>query len=634
MATGEQGGSSDDGAGAGRLPLVLTVGFAGHRAVGDDGHTAGLLDRAFAVVGAAFAALPEVRLDCEDERLGEAYDGAPRSRLLSGDAPGADRLAIARWRAAGLGEVRVLYPFRDHDTGGALTDDPEHAGPDDRVGDLGEFPCWTGLDPPGVGLARNQAHAEIGRWVVRHCDVLVAVWNGQAAVGPGGTADTVRRALERGLPVVWLTPGEDEISLIEPHAFARRSEISEAMADPAQIAEPLSASALTATLVGVFAPPCGRHGGQSDPEVAARRDYAHVDPLQPKGVGRVFDGLLDRTVWRAFRAFKNSAGDLRRWKPPGGAAAPRPEDLADMAGFLHIQSAFDEADRRANHLSDIHRSQQLLLIVIAIAAVLIGALPALAGRDPTHRVHVIAAAGEFVLGGVALLLTYFASRAHRHRRWSDARRLAERLRAACATWPLGADLADAHLRRAPTWTEWRARAVLRAAGPPTGWLGREELDERAAWAASELIGGQIGYHAKEHHAAEHIERWIKRVEGSAFLILMAALAAFLLGTWVLPRFGWTMAGWVGGVVVVISAVSPALGAAGLALEATNGFGDLALRSVRLQREFEQLRGELGEIKHPSLHHMQEVLRTAAQLLVEDADSWRDRLVSRRIVRGG
>jgi hypothetical protein len=32
--------------------------------------------------------------------------------------------------------------------------------------------------------------------------------------------------------------------------------------------------------------------------------------------------------------------------------------------------------------------------------------------------------------------------------------------------------------------------------------------------------------------------------------------------------------------------------------------------------------------------MQEVLRGAAELLIEDADSWRERLVSRRIVQSG
>ncbi len=286
-------------------------------------------------------------------------------------------------------------------------------------------------------------------------------------------------------------------------------------------------------------------------------------------------------------------------------------------------------------MSSIHRSEQLLLIVIAIAAVLTGALPSLLGGHDAGQAHAWAAAIEFGLGVTAFFLAAAARRAHRHRRWSDARRLAERLRAARATWPLGFDIADAHAQPPATWTEWRARAVLRAAGPPRGWIDRPRFNIEAAWVAGQLIDGQIDYHARQHTIAENIERFVRRIEDVAFLALMSALLAFLT----MIGLAWLIhtpspPAWFGGLVMVVSAVSPAIGAGCLALEATNGFGELARHSEHLEVEFEQMRVRLGDIDRQAYHNVQSIIRQAAQLVVEDADAWRDRALRRRIVRGG
>ncbi|MCL5745970.1 MAG: nucleoside 2-deoxyribosyltransferase, partial [Acidobacteria bacterium] len=61
-----------------------------------------------------------------------------------------------------------------------------------------------GLDP-GVSLAaaaRREAYVEAGRYVVDHCDVLLAVWDGEPPRGKGGTAEVVDYARKLGRPVV------------------------------------------------------------------------------------------------------------------------------------------------------------------------------------------------------------------------------------------------------------------------------------------------------------------------------------------------------------------------------------------------------------------------------------------------
>ena len=145
-----------------RLPLVVTVGFTGHRAIDDLGEARGLLEQALAVVGEAFDAMAA-------SDLRDAYDGEPRLRLMVGEAPGADRLVGEVWRAEGMGEVHAIFPFKAPTGDAAFTDRPEKRDLETRVQPPPEFGPWTGIDAEGLGLASEQAHAEVGRWIVRHC---------------------------------------------------------------------------------------------------------------------------------------------------------------------------------------------------------------------------------------------------------------------------------------------------------------------------------------------------------------------------------------------------------------------------------------------------------------------------------
>src|ERR1700722_2460681 len=194
-AASDRGGPSDD-----RLPLVLTVGFTGHRSVDDADAAARLIAATFADVKAAFDLITQ-------SPLAAAFEGKPRPRLRAGGAPGTDRLAQDAWRKAELGERHAIYSFQNPATGGAATDDPCKKDPATLVDPGPEFGPWTGIDALALGLEPAQAHAEVGRWLVRHADLLVAWWDGQQGHGLGGANDTVRRALERGLPVIWLAPG-------------------------------------------------------------------------------------------------------------------------------------------------------------------------------------------------------------------------------------------------------------------------------------------------------------------------------------------------------------------------------------------------------------------------------------------
>ena len=47
-------------------------------------------------------------------------------------------------------------------------------------------------------------YRDVGKFVVEHCDLLFALWNGQDNARAAGTASVVRLAVQRGIPVVWI----------------------------------------------------------------------------------------------------------------------------------------------------------------------------------------------------------------------------------------------------------------------------------------------------------------------------------------------------------------------------------------------------------------------------------------------
>jgi hypothetical protein len=68
----------------------------------------------------------------------------------------------------------------------------------------------------GSTTTRDEAYAAAGLYVLDHCDVLVAVWDGQVPRGRGGTGNIVAQARQRGLPLAWIHAGNRDADTLEP----------------------------------------------------------------------------------------------------------------------------------------------------------------------------------------------------------------------------------------------------------------------------------------------------------------------------------------------------------------------------------------------------------------------------------
>ncbi|MFD4600918.1 hypothetical protein ACFWPQ_23190 [Streptomyces sp. NPDC058464] len=117
---------------------------------------------------------------------------------LSCLAAGADQLFADIALAHGV-PVTAVIPGMDYE---AHLDDAEAQAAYRRI----LRSCTARVDLPRQPT-HEQAYFAAGRWVVDHCDHLIAVWDGRPARGPGGTGDVVAYARRRGVPVtvLWQT---------------------------------------------------------------------------------------------------------------------------------------------------------------------------------------------------------------------------------------------------------------------------------------------------------------------------------------------------------------------------------------------------------------------------------------------
>jgi hypothetical protein len=625
---------------------VLRVGFAGQRSA--EPRACEFMGRAFGIIREAADALAARPTGgAPGETIGLAHAtvfagnrGEQRElagfklELLTGFAPGADQAAIEVWRSAALGRVHALFPFADPDEPfeAAWTDRPQTSPPALRTALLGDgrpFDAFTVLDGAAAEMETppRSAHLDQTRWLVRWSDVLVAAWDGCSAAGPGGTADAVASAMLRGAPVLWLDPAaESGVRLLLPSDFwedGRIVELIDTLADPAsgdlareRLAPPATAASLADALALVLMPPrlpSSGHGAP-DEETAGRLDYCGKAPIARSQTGdRFVHALAGGWAW-----FWRNLGKASAY------AAPKEGQRAPAV----IQTPFAEADARASLTGDLQRGAQTTLLLIAVAAVFVGTLPV---AKPAWKIGLVMVEALLVLGAVTLWnLSYVAAN---HQRWSDIRRLAERLRCLRATWAFGFDLGDDRTDPPPTWTEWYVRAIRRAAGPPTGVIRAADIRAAATSAREDsggIVAGQAAYHslaALRHHRLHAVLSWIERLS-------IAALAGALIGYIVWHGGGVWLHLWAkppaeaGGVLLIMSAVLPTVGAACLALDAKIGIEENQRRSLHLAEAFERIRRDMASTASPA--GAIELLRDAARLATADVDGWREASVRRKL----
>ncbi|HEY8571560.1 DUF4231 domain-containing protein [Phenylobacterium sp.] len=522
------------------------------------------------------------------------YAPAPlRLAVVCALADGADQLVAEAGLAAGF-ELHAVLPF-DRDL---TRRDLVEAG-SDGFGRLLARATRT-LELPGTLADKEAAYAMAGRAIVAHSTVLIAVWDGLAARGPGGTAEVVAGALAAGTPVVHvplqahhplrvLWRGFDPLGSHELDAAPSR---------------PLGA--LPQVLTTVLAPP-------ADP--AERRALADYFAERQRRVRHRLEFHLLQWV-TGVRALRRR--DIKvppyaqitaeEWSSFRARCATGEGVIAQLD---ELEAAYSWADGLAQHFAQFHRSGHVFNFVVGAASVLIALATLLwpAGKAPL-------AVTETLLILAIIANTRAGTASAWQRRWLDYRQLAERLRPLRSLSLLGIarpQVADnAHLR----WTDWYSAAAWRAVGPPAGKLDGAGAAALAHALAEEELAPQVAYHRASAHRGEQLDHrlhiagtWLFGLTLAGCIVLLASLALF-------PH--WTKEN--AKLFVALSAGLPAVGTAIFGIRMQGDFSGTARRSLVTAAKLEAIAVEVRRGGPPG--RQASLFETASAAMVSDLDQWR------------
>ena len=176
------------------LPYELRLGVTGHRSIGDEPAVARAISRLLGRLSDTLA----------------HQDVAPLSwTIVSPLARGADRLAARAILDEKGGRLEVVTPFPLHEyrkdfSGGADIEEFEQLlARASHVHEIGSLPVGPAV-VAGEPLDRDAAYLRAGEEMVDACEMVLAIWNGRPAAGPGGSADIVAYALHQQRVVLWI----------------------------------------------------------------------------------------------------------------------------------------------------------------------------------------------------------------------------------------------------------------------------------------------------------------------------------------------------------------------------------------------------------------------------------------------
>lgn len=536
-------------------------------------------------------------LDNAFQRLKAA--GLVNGTLITGVADGADLLAVASWDAADLGPIHAVYPYLS-------TPQAE------VVATHGRTDTW--LDGESYDSAGRSAHMAQTRWLVESADLLLVVWGGEAARGPGGTADAVSLALKRGVAVLWIRPPDyDGLYLITPPDPDDDINFNEFLD---QIDSGVVSVAETATAERIASNLKMRGFDR-------RVSLETADEAGPGGLLGWLDDVAHKTVWKTYALFHRVAGGTQEKSAP--APSP-PADLSDQRGFQILSHAYARADKLAIRLSAVYRTQQLYLLCGAVAATVVGSSPAI-----WEEHHLLAVLIELGLAGVAVLVWSGGARARRHERWSDARRLAEQLRLERAAWAVGLTAIDSQGSDIVGPAACQARAWRRQAGLAVGRFDPDRVSRWGDWSIGELVVSQANYHRDQGRRNHIIAHRMHQLENLVFMIFISILTSFVAASTLGALFGVELPKWIGGALIMTSAVVPAIGAAVLALQANLAFSERSRESQFLAAQLDTILSKIPE--QPRLHEYQRAASAAIRLHNTEQDMWAENAARRPLIKG-
>lgn len=566
---------------------------------------------------------------------------APRLVALSPCAEGSDRIFAAQAIALGYA-LHCPMPFAQAEY------EQDFVAPQALEQDsvttfrrlLGDAKAGPGLhifELDGERTNNGAAYGQAGGVVLNQSDVLVAVWDGAAAAGTGGTVDTLKEALSYRIPVIW-------VNARRPHVWQvlrEQSELACLRSTGRCAAVQSPPEALVGLVTEILDVPRGIRAGRHDsPKPDLREAYfAETMPRWNLAVlWKLFRDAVgaDRFTLQALRLESVEAIADRDW----------PRTAPGVTGWVNgaLGRHFAWADRMADYYADCYRSSFLFAFLGSVAAVFLAILPVWAGWDAQQNLPglLVTAAIELglLLGIIGLIL--WGNHRRWHERWMEYRVLAELIRELHFLIPLGGGRPFARLfahlggygRPTESWMSWHARALERATGLPSARVD-EAYVQTALVHLKTVVDGQTAFHETSHHRHHRLEHRLHWVGVSLFGLTAAVVAAHFVELAAGHSTGHENAhdgmGW----MIVVAAFFPVVGAA---LAGINNQGEFARLAMRNEAMADRLQGCAQEIDDLSRRagtlRLVDVVRLSmcvAQLMIDEVVDWRVIFLHRPLV---
>lgn len=164
----------------GIIPAQIVIGVTGHRKLQNKRFIAKQVQKIVIKINETIPELKNIPVEF---------------RILSPLAEGADRLVARELLKVSGSQLQVVLPLEKDEY---LKDFAQR---ESREEFNKLLESATSVIQPVSNPKRPEAYMAVGRYIVDHCDVLLAIWDGNTANGKGGTADVIDYAREKKCPV-------------------------------------------------------------------------------------------------------------------------------------------------------------------------------------------------------------------------------------------------------------------------------------------------------------------------------------------------------------------------------------------------------------------------------------------------
>ena len=468
--------------------------------------------------------------------------------------------------------------------------------------------------------------------MLRHSNVLIAVWDGAPPEGPGGTGTVVDQARSWNIPVVVIDPRQ-------PRAWRNAAAVGPA-ADPT----------LAGALREVLAPPPpdppasqrswwsreARGQGSSTQEgKVAGGLWRYVHTRVAWGVGGLFSFVVrifafESPLKRPTVTLGQAAIDRARRNWDALWAKPSRVDPAVVQPINHLlRDYYVWADGLADRFGTLHRdfsTTPYVLAPLAVIAILL-AQAGLINAEPAVRATV-----EFAILLLNFLLYLRGVFAHYHDQWIDCRSLAEQLRHLAFLWPLGRPLRAVRLRgvaateaQRSEWVGWYARAVARQGGLFPCVMTPERLEAFRQMLVDRFIRPQYQYHDRTRRRYSRVHSVLHRLALVLFAGALGLAAADFIAVLVggTPpthagldrRFRWAA------LAAALAILLPGLGTGIHGFMSQGDFSNISRRSEQMCHQLDSLTARIMATPL-TVDALGDVAEDAADAMQDEVSNWR------------